>query len=904
MRRRLTSWLSAAAGTGLPAAITLGLLTGVTMFAAVAGPRQSLGVRTRALQRMFATTAAAQRSVQATADWQTAATANGGLLSLDQVTMATGQIAQQLSAAGLPMAPATADWAALTTAYNPLLNPPKSAISQPGAVPQLELTFRDSLTRNSRLVAGHYPGQAGRGLQVAVTQATAARFSLHPGSRLNLGLPGGTTALLVTGIIRPAGRPSTFWTRDPDAAAPTIDSRGRGPDSLTYWVGAAFVGPAGFSRLQTIFGSQGLQLRWDYPLSLAGVTADQVQSLTGDLLHAATQAGSLIALFSPAVNSGLIGSLAAFASTQDAIEPVLSLLFIGLTVIGAVVVWLAAWLLTERRGAEYDLMRARGASLRQLAFRALRGAALVILPAAAAGAALAVAVTPGSGDPLAWWLGAATLLAALGGPAWIAARRHRTVEPAPDRALELRGDGRAFTARRTALRRWVGEATLVAVCVAGLVVLRQHGLSPVGGVDVYTSAAPVLAAVPAALIILRLSPLALRGLLRLATPRAGAAGFVGLATAARAALTATLPAFALVLALAMAAFSGMIGAAVGRGEIAASWRTAGADAVVNAPLGTIGITAQAARAIATVPGVQHTAEAYVTGTTAGSDPSVRAAAVDPARYAALVAATPWPALPRGLPERAAPSGQPVPAIASPSAAAQLGSGPVQIPLGNGQLMIKVVARLSSTPALPGVGAFVLLPLWAVQRTPFPPPPTLMLVTGPQIDQAALSAAVRRTTPGASVSYRSAVLAGLSGAPLQHAAGEFFAEGVAVAAALAVVTLLLGLGMGARARNHALARLRVLGLARGQSRVMLAAQLLPQVIGAVAGGLLCAVLLAPLIGPDLDLSVFTGSSVSVPVRPDYLSLALPAAGLLVLALAALGIQAAADGRTSAALRTDL
>jgi putative ABC transport system permease protein len=898
MRRRLASWLSASAGTGLAAALTLGLLAGVTMFAAVAGPRQSLGVRTRALQQMFASTPAAQRSVQATADWQTVKTANGGPLSLDQVTMATGQIARQLSAAGLPMAPATAAWAALTTGYNPLLNPPKSAISQPGGVPQLELTFRDSLARNSRLVAGHYPGQAGRGLQVAVTQATAARFSLHPGSHLALGLPGAATTLLVTGIVRPVRPRSAFWTRDPDAAAPTLDSRGRGPDSLTYWVGAAFTGPAGFSRLQTLFGPQDLQLLWDYPLSLAGLTADQVQPLEDDLTRAVAQVGSLINPFNPAVNSGLISGLSTFAGTQDAIEPVLSLLYIGLTVIGAVVVWLAAWMLTERRGAEYDLMRARGASLRQLAAGALRGAALVILPAAAAGAALAVAATPGGGDPLAWWLGAVTLLAALGGPAWIAARRHRTVDLVPDRALEL------AATRRTALRRWVAEATLVAVCVAGLIVLRQQGLPEVSGVDVYTSAAPVLAAVPAALIILRLSPLVLRGLLRLATPRAGAAGFVGLATAARAAFSATLPAFALVLALAMAAFGGMIGSAVQRGEVAASWRTAGADAVVSAPEGTIGITPPAARAIAAVPGVRHTAEVYVTGTTVNSDPSVQAAAVDPARYAALVAATPWPALPRGLPERATPPGQPVPAIVSPPVAAQLGSGPVQIPIGSGQLTIRVVAHLSRTPALPGTGAFVLLPLWAVQRTPFPQPPTLMLVTGQSLDEAALTAAVRRTTPGASVSYRSAVLAGLSGAPLQHAAAEFFAEGVAVAAVLAAVTLLLGLGMGARARDRALARLRVLGLGRGQSRVMLAAQLLPQVIGAVAGGLGCAVLLAPLIGPDLDLSVFTGSSVSVPVRPDYLSLALPSAGLLVLALAALAIQAALTSRASAALRTDL
>ena len=65
----------------------------------------------------------------------------------------------------------------------------------------------------------------------------------------------------------------------------------------------------------------------------------------------------------------------------------------------------------------------------------------------------------------------------------------------------------------------------------------------------------------------------------------------------------------------------------------------------------------------------------------------------------------------------------------------------------------------------------------------------------------------------------------------------------------------------------------------------------------------AVLLASLIGPDLGLSVFTGSLASVPIRPDYLPLALPAAGLVLLALAALAIQAALTGRTSTALRTD-
>ena len=58
-------------------------------------------------------------------------------------------------------------------------------------------------------------------------------------------------------------------------------------------------------------------------------------------------------------------------------------------------------------------MRARGASLRQLAAAVLRGS-----PGGSAcrrgGAVLAVAVTPGGGCPLAWWLGAAALLVAPG----------------------------------------------------------------------------------------------------------------------------------------------------------------------------------------------------------------------------------------------------------------------------------------------------------------------------------------------------------------------------------------------------------------------------------------------------------------------------------------------------------
>ena len=84
--------------------------------------------------------------------------------------------------------------------------------------------------------------------------------------------------------------------------------------------------------------------------------------------------------------------------------------------------------------------------------------------------------------------------------------------------------------------------------------LRQLGPPPSGGVNVFASAAPALAAIPAAILAMRLYPLVLRSLMRLTRRRRGVTLFVGLARGERTALSAALPVFALVLALAIVGF--------------------------------------------------------------------------------------------------------------------------------------------------------------------------------------------------------------------------------------------------------------------------------------------------------------------------------------------------------------
>jgi putative ABC transport system permease protein len=65
--------------------------------------------------------------------------------------------------------------------------------------------------------------------------------------------------------------------------------------------------------------------------------------------------------------------------------------------------------------------------------------------------------------------------------------------------------------------------------------------------------------------------------------------------------------------------------------------------------------------------------------------------------------------------------------------------------------------------------------------------------------------------------------------------------------------------------------------------------MPAVLAAAAAGLACALALPWLVGPALDLSVFTGTGTPVPLRPDWAALGLPAAALVVIAALALAAE---------------
>lgn len=895
-RQRLLAAWTQLTGTGAAASIGLALLVGVCVFICVAAPRASLHNRTSALQQLFATMPAAERSMDATVGYDDFDAAANGKIQAADITAAKLELSGNLAKARLPFAPAATDWSGLTTAFALAPRAAASAYAGPQA-PQLEMVYRDALPRYSRLVAGRLPdtdtiSNGSRTFQAAVTEATAARFSLKAGSRLPLA--DGVT-LAITGILQPRSPATAFWTIDPTLARPLTISGG--VQSLPYWSGAVFVGPGEISGLQGAgLNTSDFALEWDFPLRLGGVTADQIATLQHEVTAAISTAGTLVASTNGnptnvTIATGLATDLNTFVGADGAIGTLLSLLFVSLTLIGAVVVLLGARLLAEHRDGEFALMRARGAALRQLAALALRAGAVVVLPAAVSATAIALAVTPGTADPLAWWLAGLTAVVALAGPPLIAVRRHaaagrRAGPGSPDPAPRRRGGA----------RRLVAEAALICAAVGGLALLRLQGLPAAGTNDLYLSAAPALVAIPAAVLVVRCYPVVLRALLRLAVARHGVTGYVGLARSARTSLTAVLPAFALVLALAVIAFGGMVRDAVLRGEVAASWQQTGADAVVGAAGSGISLSPAAQRAIAAVPGVRRSAAILQTAGAVGPvglDTPVNIAALDPVRYAAVLADTPVPPFPAAaLARRGGPQAGLVPVLASPAAAILLRSAPI-VTLGLHTVRVRLDGIISSTPAMPEPGPFLVFPQWA--EGPDQPPPNVMFLDGPKLDATALKRVAQHAAPDVTVTLQPDVLAGLRNSPLPYAGYVAFAEGAVAAAGFSVLILLLTLVLGARSRELTLARLATMGLSPGQASGLVAVETLPSVLAAAVGGIACAGALALLIGPELNLSAFTGYGLSVPVRADLSALALATGGLVILTLATLAVQAVAARR---------
>jgi putative ABC transport system permease protein len=872
-------------GTGTAASAAFGLLVFAAVAASLAVPRESAGLRTTALQRVIAASQPGERTVIGTLGETTLAGPSGSQVTASGIAAAGSAVRAKLAAGGLRAASDPPAWEGLTTGFVPV-----TGAAQPARYgrPQLEMAYRTELGRYSRIVAGRYPvggtapAVAGQPavVQAAVTTAVAARFGLRAGDRLGAG----PVQLVITGIIQPVSPAADFWTVLPAAVTPAV-SPASAPQ-LPYWIGAAFVGPGALPLIEAGLDTSEMLVTWESAAALGGVTTGQAGGIEANASSLVSQG---MTLFVPAtagdvtvtINSQIPSVLAPYIAARNAAAPVLELLYVSLAALGAVVVLLGARLVAQRRAGEFTLMRARGAALYQLGWLVLRSSVVIAAVAGAAAAALAIGLTPGDGDAVAWWLAGVTIVVTLAGPVLISLVPQRVAAPVSGRTRR-----RAGASRPSWVRRVIIEATCVAAAIGGLAVLRNQGLTS-GNSGVYQSAAPVLVAIPVAVVVLRCYPLLARELARIAGLSRGVVAFVGLARATRTPAGTVLPSFALVLVLAMVAFPDMISTSVTNSQVAASWQQVGADAVVLAPRDAV-IPAALQSQIAAMPGVVSTAAAEVDDGMTAAGYEFPVVFVNPARYAAVVDQAPGTRFPAAALSKPPPPGNggTVPVLATAAAAQVVGAGPASLTVGSSTVTVQLAGQISGVPGVTGNEA-VVVPRQA-ESGPFAP--NLLLVAGPGVNGARLTAAVSRALPGASVTLRATALAALTTAPVLRAAQTALTQGLATAAGFGVLVLLLSLLLTAQNREITLAALATMGLRRWQAQLLLATETLPPVVAAAVGGVACAWLLVPLVGPSLDLAAFSGTGAAIAVAPATFPLVASAVGLVLAALLVLASQA--------------
>jgi putative ABC transport system permease protein len=866
-------------------AIVFALLAGCCAFLAVAGPRHDLATRTQALHQTLATLPSTDTAISGSGQLSQALeylNDGGGGSYVTGVTPAQlreslTQLQGVVNADGLPTAGGA--WAGVTSKLSGITSPvpAKASGTKP---PELEIAYRDDadLSRYAPLVSGAYPSSGGgHGIQVVITQPTAALLNLRPGSTLRIAGNSGKALVTVTGIVRPVRTASTFWLSDVLPETPSFE---QGTAMGTFWELGAFTDDGQAATLQNLLGLSST-LSWWVPLNVGDVSAAQVPGLITRLQATAAQTVSLhgdVAVIGPAISlsQNLSGTLSDFTQTEDSTEDLSWLTFISLAATAAAVLLLAARLLIATRREELALLRARGASARQVFLTPVREFGIVSLVSCAIGAGLGSLVADGqSPTPDAAWFLAAVVAAVaffvpptLAGPTSHSASGRAITDDNAKPARRAREAGRGGGWGRVTI-----EATLVAAAVAGVIVYRRQPAS-VSGVNVFASAAPVLVAIPVVIVVARLLPMTVHLIRKLTGRRAGAPVFIALARAAR---PTGLTLFAMVMALTLCAFGGMVRDAIVRAEVAASWQQNGADDAINAQ-GTSWFTPSAQAAITRLPGVTNAAAVFSTSGLIPNQQSVIVLAVNPASYAAFTASSPgWPKISAAELAKGA--------IVSPQLASSVADNQVTVntddQLIGGGFTVPITGTVTATPALPSGSMFMIVSVAALRGTP---QYNLMLLNGTSIPASTLSSMVAKAVPGAVINRRLDIVNALTDAPLQRGTYIMLLLGIIAAALLAGAAAGSELAYSAAERDTTLARLAAMGLTERQRLGLIAVELAPTLLGAAVAAAVCALALPPLLAPALNLGVFTGGSASsVQLRPDILSFALPLAALLLLAL---------------------
>jgi putative ABC transport system permease protein len=730
------------------------------------------------------------------------------------------------------------------------------------------------------------PGPAVAGVvEAAVSTKVARGLGLRLGSRFRLSPTGQRTSpveVVIVGRYDAVDPLGAIWAQERELLHPFVPV---GEDNAPYR-GVLVTHPAGIEAAAATGAP--VTHTWRYR-----VAADRLDAGGLDDLTTAVVAARQRAPLWTTTMTGLDTELTKFADRLATARALLAIVQAGVLATLAGLVLLAAAAAVDQRRAELSLLRARGGTLATIGARTL-AESLLVVPVAAALGGLAAAAVPGRPAGTVWLAVLFVLATAAALPVLaVAGNRHVSATPS-----------RRDLSRRASPGRLTAEATLMITAVVGIVLLRHRGLDgagsasgpgsaggvgsagavgSAGGVDPYLASVPVLLSAAAALLAVRILPVPVRLVGRLAARGRSSVLFLGLARAGRAARASVGPVAVMVVAIATGVFSAIVTTTVDEARDRATDEAVPAAArLTGGPytLATADRVGEVAGVTAVAPLAVGPAGAVFTdrGRSARRVTQSLVVAVDVPSFARVAAASGVrPDLPAVLAKARLGAG-PVPALVSPTIAAELaargsdGSLSAAVDLQGTLYAFRVAAVAERFPTVPAdARRFVVLPWQALPETPAGPLlPTGFLVAGADPDGAALSAAGDRghldwlaaTAPGTATDAVTTVTTwrdyrrDLANSGLNELLRFTFAAGAIAGTALALLAIAFAVLAGARSRGRVLSRLRTLGMSPAQGRGVLMLELGPMIGVGIVTGALVGVALALLLAPALGLSSFT------------------------------------------------
>ena len=749
------------------------------------------------------------------------------------------------------------------------------------------------LQSDAVLVAGTWPAQSigfpGTGpLQVAIAAKAAKLLHWSIGQTQTLvGANNEPETVRLVGTLKPRDASTDYWQLDGSraqaGATPSTDG-----DKTVYnaviWMNAKSWTSAG--RVFT-----GISVLSWFPVSGTALTVDNVPPTVGDLqrfLSVPRQAGTLGSQSQLRFTTNVSSVTDDFLARASPAAAVLSVVGTGPLGTGCAVVLLGVILLVDRRRAVIALIRARGASERRLRGTVAAEIAMATVPAAVAGGALAVWLTPGPVNALLLLTVAACALL----PMVAAAVR---VGAAREGVAPRTGGARSPV-------RWVTEVVVLLLAALSIVLLLQRGLDPGStavGVDPLLTLTPILVVAVVCLALLRGYPFALRWIGALLRRRRGVVGYVGWATAARSPAR-FLSIFAVVAGVSITIFSS---------TILSTEREGISDAVLQKVGADVSITAQPLQAdvpgrLAKLPGIEHVVSIDSAGGVSISRVSDAVAlfTVNAKQLAEVQSELP-PSL-RQFAGLGAISNGRTTAIAG-------GFQQKPPPTASIQGTTNIAANLQPLVGL--APTFVSDPPWILlDRAAIPrgagfteQPLAVLLQFKPGTDTAAVRAAIRRIVGSSATIVDGAGLVRASRtAPVVSGFEQLTAVALGLSALMCAIALILTLLINTPTRIRLMARLRALGFAARQASGLIGWELGPLAVLGVVAGLVVGLALPPLLLGAVDLAGFTGSVTNPAIVLDPVAIAATVSGfLLAAALATLvAIAGARRARIAAVLRT--